>query len=130
LRLPLVWPDHFPPAGGAALRIAVYAVREGVGSAFALAAFRLAFCGGFDLEDPVILADAAAAAGIELDACLRAAGDSSHDEPVEAAALGLMSQGVTQVPALRVGTRWFAGESRLAEAAAFARAPVAGSLPA
>ena len=45
-------------------------------AAFVLAATRLAFCGGFDLEDPEILAEAAAAAGIVLDDYLQASRDS------------------------------------------------------
>lgn len=125
LRLPLIWPEHFPATGRAALRVAVYAVRAGVGPAFALAACRLAFCGGFDLEEPLILVEAAAAAGIELDACLKAAADPANDEPLERGALELRAQGVTQLPAFRVGTRWFGGEARLAEAVALARAPQA-----
>ena len=64
----------------AAMRAAV-ATRPsaGRGAAFVLAAGRLAFCGGFDLDDPEILAEAAAAAGIGLDECLRAAGDVARD---------------------------------------------------
>jgi 2-hydroxychromene-2-carboxylate isomerase len=125
LRLPLVWPERFPPEGTAALRVAVYAVRAGVGSVFALAACRLAFCGGFDLEDRLNLAEAAAAAGIEHDECLQAAGDPGNDVALESGARELMSLGVTQLPAFRVGHRWFAGEGSLAEASAWARAPLA-----
>jgi len=127
LRLPLVWPEHFPPTGKAALRVAVRAVQAGVGAAFALAACRLAFCGGFDLEDPVNLAEAAAAAGIDLDTCLDAIDDAAHDEPLETHARGLAAVGVTQLPAFRVGHRWFAGEASLAEASAWARAPMAAT---
>lgn len=130
LRLPLVWPDRFPPTGTAALRVAVHAGRAGVGPAFALAACRLAFCGGFDLDDPIVLAEAAAAAGIELDACLHAAEDMAADELLESGAGGLLALGVTQLPAVRIGPRWFAGEASLAEASAWARAPVAESRPA
>ncbi len=59
LRLPLVWPDRFPANTRHALRAASYAAENAAGAAFALAAMRLAFCGGFDLEDPEILAVAA-----------------------------------------------------------------------
>jgi 2-hydroxychromene-2-carboxylate isomerase len=127
LRLPLVWPDRFPSTGMSALRVAVYAARVGLGPAFALAASRLAFCGGFDLEDPENLAEAAAAAGIELEACMLAANDQANDVPLEAAARGLLAHGVTELPAFGLGTRWFAGEHRLAEASAWARAPLAAT---
>ena len=79
LRLPLVWPEGFPKAVPAAMRAAAFAAEQGRGGAFVLAAGRLAFCGGFDLDDPEILAEAAAAAGIRLDECLRAAGDARRD---------------------------------------------------
>lgn len=130
LRLPLVWPDPFPPIGRAALRVAVHAVQAGVGPAFALAASRLAFCGGFDLDDPVNLAEAAAAAGIAFSECDRAAQDASNDEPLETGARGLLALGVTQLPALKIGARWFAGEASLAEASAWAQAPLAATRPA
>src|SRR3712207_6951120 len=44
---------------------------------------RLAFCGGYDLEDPEVLGEAAAAAGIGLDDCLRAARDEGRDGAME-----------------------------------------------
>jgi 2-hydroxychromene-2-carboxylate isomerase len=122
LRLPLVWPDRCPSTGTAALRVAVYAVRIGVGPAFALAACRLAFCGGFDLEDPRNLAEAAAAAGIGLDACMLAARDPANDVSAETAVRGLLALGVTQLPAFSVDARWFVGERSLAEAAVWAGA--------
>ncbi|MEA2198842.1 MAG: hypothetical protein QOJ25_2893 [Solirubrobacteraceae bacterium] len=125
LRLPLVWPDPFPPWGRAALRVSVHASRAGLGPAFAMAASRLAFCGGYDLEDPVNLAEAAAAAGIGLHACLSAARDPANDEPLWASARSLLAAGVTQLPALKLGPRFFAGEASLAEASAWwARTPV------
>ena len=124
LRLPLVWPDRYPDCVPGALRVAARAAENGGGSRFALAAARLGFCGGFDLEDPEILAEAAAAAGMPLEQCLRAAGDSSLDLALEATARGLASRGVTELPAVRIGRRWFAGESGLTEAAAMRRALV------
>ncbi len=57
-----------------ALRVAAHAARQGRGAEFVLAATRLAFCGGFDLEDPAVFAEAVAAAGLDLDAALWAAG--------------------------------------------------------
>jgi 2-hydroxychromene-2-carboxylate isomerase len=101
-----------------ALRAAAHANEIGAGPAFALAASRLAFCGGFDLEDPEILAEAAAAAGIGLDACLTAAADESRDGPLFATSRRLLARGVQQLPAMHVGNRWFAGEESIAGAAA------------
>jgi 2-hydroxychromene-2-carboxylate isomerase len=118
LRLPLVWPDRFPDAARRAQRAASFACEIGAGAPFALAASRLAFCGGFDLEDPETLAEAAAAAGVPLDECLKAAGEAWRDEELEYAAAALRSQGVTELPAIRIGDRWFEGEAGLLAASA------------
>jgi 2-hydroxychromene-2-carboxylate isomerase len=117
-RLPLVWPDGFPANARHALRAASYAAENGVGAAFALAASRLAFCGGFDLEDPEILAIAAAAAGLPFEECLLAARDPERDRPLWATARGLHRRGVRALPALRLGRRFIEGERILIEGAA------------
>jgi 2-hydroxychromene-2-carboxylate isomerase len=121
LRLPLVWPARFPEAVPGALRSAVRALDVGAGARFGLAAARLAFCGGFDLEDPEVLAEAAAVAGLALDDCLAAAGDPSLDATLEATARGLRAQGVTELPAMRSGRRFRHGERGLTETAAALR---------
>jgi 2-hydroxychromene-2-carboxylate isomerase len=125
LRLPLVWPDRSPLCVPGLLRAAAHAAQIGSGAQFALAAMRLAFCGGFDLEDPEILAEAAAAAGISLEECFAAISDPSLDGSLHATARGLQARGVAELPAIRVGSHLFAGERRLAEAAALLRAPAA-----
>ncbi len=117
LRLPLVWPDRFPAAVPGALRAARCAAQLGAGARFALASARLAFCGGFDLEDPEVLAEAAAAAGVALEDCLAAAGDVTCDASLRSVAHELAAQGVNELPAVRVASRLFAGEQRLTEAA-------------
>ena len=127
LRLPLVWPEKWPSDVPAAMRAASYAAESGRGAAFALAAGRLAFCGGFDLDDPEILAEAAAAAGIGLDDCLRAAGDRRRDGALESAARRLLAVGADRLPALRVGRSLFWGEGQVAEAAAVARISAAAA---
>jgi 2-hydroxychromene-2-carboxylate isomerase len=118
LRLPLVWPECSPDGTPSALRAAAYAADVGAGPFFTLAASRLAFCGGFDLEDPEILAEAAAAAGIPLEECLAAAGDPSWDDDLRAVGYGLASRGIRELPAIRVDRRLLQGEQGLAEAAA------------
>ncbi len=121
LRLPLVWPDGAPAGSRSALRAAAYAVDLGAGATFALAASRLAFCGGFDLKDPEILAEAAAAAGIPLEGCLDAARDPSWDDELGIVGYGLASRGLTELPVIRIDRRLFQGERSLAEAAALLR---------
>jgi 2-hydroxychromene-2-carboxylate isomerase len=117
-RLPLVWPDRFPANTRHALRAASYAAESGAGASFALAAMRLAFCGGFDLEDPEILGIAAAAAGIPLEGCLQAARDPARDRPLWATARGLHARGVKALPALRLGRRFIESDRILIEGAA------------
>lgn len=122
LRMPLVWPDIFPSAARVAMRVASLAAEQGTSAApFVLAASRLAFCGGFDLDDPEVLAEAAAAAGLGLPEVLAAAGDRSRDGEMEATALRLLSQGATRLPVLKVDRTLFCGEHRIAEAAASIR---------
>jgi 2-hydroxychromene-2-carboxylate isomerase len=121
LRLPLVWPEGFPRAVPAAMRAASFAAEQGRGGAFVLAAGRLAFCGGFDLEDPEILAEAAAAAGLRLEECLQAAGDSRRDGAMEASGRRLLAAGADRLPVLRIGRSLFWGEQRVGAAAAAVR---------
>jgi 2-hydroxychromene-2-carboxylate isomerase len=123
LRLPLVWPEAWPDSGRGAMRVAALAAERGKAAPFVLAASRLAFCGGFELDDPEVIAEAAAAAGLPLGDALAAAGDLRRDGGMERAALRLLRRGADELPATVVGRRLFAGEGRLAEAAAAAAAP-------
>jgi 2-hydroxychromene-2-carboxylate isomerase len=123
LRLPLVWPEGWPGSGSGAMRVAALAAERGRAAPFVLAASRLAFCGGYELDDPEILAEAAAAAGLGLHEALAAAGQVRRDGPMERAALRLLRSGADELPAVTVGRTLFAGERRLAEAAAAALAP-------
>ena len=121
VRLPLVWPENWPAEVPAAMRVAAHAAETGRGAAFVLAAGRLAFCGGFDLDDPEILAEAAAAAGVVLDDTLLAARDAGRDGAIEATGRALLAAGADRLPALRVGRALYWGELRVGEALAAAR---------
>lgn len=118
LAVPLVWPEPFPADVRPAMRAAALACELGRGAAFVLAATRLAFCGGFDLGDPEVLAEAAAAAGVPLDLCLAAAGDIRRDGDIEENARRLLAMGVDELPVLRIGRTLFGGEERIPEAVA------------
>jgi 2-hydroxychromene-2-carboxylate isomerase len=117
LRLPLVWPDGDGRFSGA-MRAAARAAELGRSTAFALAASRLAFCGGYDLDDPEILSEAAAAAGLAPRDCLEAAGDPTWDTTLRATADGLARRGVRELPAIRVGRVYCSGREAVTEAAA------------
>jgi 2-hydroxychromene-2-carboxylate isomerase len=120
-RLPLVWPERFPAAVPRALRATAYAAELGAGARFALAASRMAFCGGFDLDEPSVLVEVAAAAGVSLAECLTAAEEDWRDEDLTASAQMLRSLGVGRLPVVSVGERWFDGLHALSEAAAWLR---------
>jgi 2-hydroxychromene-2-carboxylate isomerase len=126
LRLPLVWPEAFPSSFSRALRAAAQASEIGAGARFALAASRLHFCGGYDLDDVETLAEAAAAAGLPLEDCLAAAGDSERDRVLQDTAAELRGRNVTELPAIRLGSRWFKGGSCLPAAEAALRQPHPG----
>jgi 2-hydroxychromene-2-carboxylate isomerase len=123
LRLPLVWPDTFPAGTPCALRAAAFACEIGAGPQFALAASRLAFCGGFDVEDPEALTEAAAAAGVPLDSCLEAAAERWRDEELAEMADVLRAHDIFDLPAVTIGGRWFAGDAALQRAGAVAAEP-------
>jgi 2-hydroxychromene-2-carboxylate isomerase len=123
LRLPLVWPDRFPGEARCAQRACAFACEIGAGGAFALAATRLAFCGGFELEDPETLAEAAAAAGVPLEECLAAAGETWRDDELEATADLLRAQGITELPAIYLGQHWITGDDALLAVAALLAEP-------
>ncbi|HEV2814103.1 MAG TPA: DsbA family protein, partial [Solirubrobacteraceae bacterium] len=110
LGLPLVWPELGPASVRPAMRVASLAAEQGRAAPFALAATRLAFCGGFELDHPEVLAEAAAAANLGLEDCLSAAGDLGRDGPMEEAARRLLAHGADRLPAVRVGRTLFAGE--------------------
>jgi len=113
LRMPLVWPERFPSRVPTAMRVATFANERGCGAAYAVAAGRLAFCGGFDLEDPDILAEAAAAAGVDVDGALAAARDPRRDHQVGMAGRAVGHAGGTTLPALEHDRRVYCGEQHI-----------------
>ena len=118
MRLPIVWPDRFPIQAPGVLRAAAFACELGAGPAFALAASRLAFCGGYDLDDPAVIAEAAGAASVPFGVCLSAASERWRDDELRETARSLSNAGVQSVPAFAVGEHWLEGEAVLAEAVA------------
>jgi 2-hydroxychromene-2-carboxylate isomerase len=118
LRIPLVWPDGHPSACPRVMRAAVHAADVGAGVRFALAAGRLAFCGGFDLEDSDILAEAAAAAGISPELSLAAADDPTHEAELQRTGQLLGGAGVRRLPAICTDGVWLDGELAVAQALA------------
>jgi 2-hydroxychromene-2-carboxylate isomerase len=127
LRLALVWPARRPRQALRAMRAAAFACEQGRGPAFATAALRLAFCGGFDLSDPEVLAEAAGSSGVDLDGCLRAAADAGRDGALEAPGRRLLARGADRLPVVALGDVLYTGESGVDCAALALRAAVAAA---
>jgi len=108
LRLPLVEPHNYPFDARPVSRAAAHAAELGVGAKFALAALRLAFCGGYDPSSSEAIGEAAEAAGLRIGESLNATGEPRYDARLEATSRGLASRGVS-APAIRIGRRWFQG---------------------
>lgn len=115
LRLPLVWPERGVAPVPGALRAAAYAAEAGAGSRFATAALRMRFCGGYDLDDPEVLAEIAAASGLAPDDCLAAAADTTRDRDLYATASGLRMYGIRALPAISLAGRVRPAEAVFAE---------------
>jgi 2-hydroxychromene-2-carboxylate isomerase len=118
LRLPLVEPHDYPFDARPISRAAAHAAELGVGAKFALAAMRLAFCGGYDLSDPEVIGEAAEVTGLRGGEAVAAAGATRYDERLEATSRGLASRGV-RAPAIRIGKRWFQGVDAVTGASMF-----------
>lgn len=108
------WPAEVPFDSAFAMRAATYAKGTGRAVAFALAAFRQAWCGGRSLADQDSVLIAAAACELHPRAVLKGAElRSTHD------ALAAASAGVTAVPAVVLADgQTFTGEDAPERAAA------------
>jgi 2-hydroxychromene-2-carboxylate isomerase len=122
LRMPLVWPEDWPSGSEVAMRVASLAAEQGRAAAFVLAAGRLAFCGGFELDDPEVIAEAAAAADLSLEDVLAAAGQKGRDIAMRRTSRCLLRRGADELPAILVDRLLFCGERRLTDALAAASA--------
>src|SRR4051794_20331581 len=121
LRLPLEWPERWPAPVPAAMRVAHHAAQQGRGGAFVLAATRLAFAGGFDLDDLEILTEAGAPPRLRLHGCPEGAREGRRGRAGGAASRRLLGSGADRLPALCVARGVFWGEDRVGDAAATAR---------
>jgi 2-hydroxychromene-2-carboxylate isomerase len=112
LGLPLVRPQRYPMQSRAASRVAVFAGEIGgadCARVYELAVLRLAFCGGYDINDRQVIVDAAAAAGISAAAATRVAREPRFDLQLDATTRGLVRRHTALPPVIRIGDRWFGG---------------------
>jgi 2-hydroxychromene-2-carboxylate isomerase len=122
LRLPLIEPHSFPSDPLPITRACVYASDQNCGRSFALAAMRMAFCGGYDLSDEDVIAEAADVANLEIGDVLAAAADPHHEGTIRTTVAGLRRRGITSAPAIRIAVGWFHGIDAVMGTAAFTAA--------
>jgi 2-hydroxychromene-2-carboxylate isomerase len=122
-RMPLSWPDRAGENRSlrAAMRVALHATEVGRGAEFALAATRLAYGGGYDLDDVDVLMVAAACASIDSGTCVAAAQDARRDRHLEEAAREAELLGMSTLPVVEFEEVCFAGEHLAVQTAAAMR---------
>jgi 2-hydroxychromene-2-carboxylate isomerase len=113
---PLVWPAGFPFDSEMAMCAATYARAIGRAVPFAQAAFRQAFAAGRDLSRPDWIAVAGAACEMHPRALLAGARQRNVREELRQATQEAVAAGVSDVPAVRIGTRILHGERALDQA--------------
>jgi 2-hydroxychromene-2-carboxylate isomerase len=119
---PLRWPEPFPFDSSFAMRVATYARSIGRAVAFAQAAFRQAYAGGRNLEEPDNVLIAAAACEMHPKAVLAAARLRSTDGELHLQTVRAARAGVRALPAVVVDGLVFAGDAMLERAATHMRA--------
>ena len=119
---PLRWPSPFPFDSTLAMRAATYAKSIGRTVPFAQAAFRQAFAGGRSLGEADNVLIAAAACEMHPAAVLKGAELASVRAQLDIATAAAAQSGVSNVPAVRIGTHVFTGEDAIEQAAALGQA--------
>jgi len=122
---PMAWPSVWPNDGLMAMRAATAADMDGTGRAFVLAAMRVAFRDGRNLEERDALAAAAREAGLDADALLARAVDPDVRARLRERTEEALATGVFGVPTVVVGDAVFWGDDRLVDAATAAARPPA-----
>ena len=126
---PLRWPEPFPFDSALAMRVATYAKSIGRAVPFAQAAFRQAFAGARNLEDPDNVLIAAAACEMHPSAVLRGAELRSVSNQLAAATEGATQSGIMKIPAIVVDGTVFEGERAVEQAAERMLAMAPGATP-
>lgn len=115
---PIRWPPEIPFESTAAMRAATYARSIGRTVAFALAAFRQAWCAGRDLSQLDSILIAAAACEMHPEAVVRALELRTTASALERATAEARELGVDALPAIAAGGRLWQGEDAPERAAA------------
>jgi len=109
LELPANWPFPAELAGAAM----VAADRAGKGMSFALAVFRACFGAGTDINDPAVLLQCAADAGLPADGLIAQLKEARNLDTVHANTLELIRRGGFGTPTMFVQDEMFFGNDRV-----------------
>jgi 2-hydroxychromene-2-carboxylate isomerase len=117
---PIEWPEPWPTNDLHVARAMLAADRRGLLKPYALAAMRLAFREGADLEELATLLEAARRSGIDADDLQAALADQAVKDALRAAGEEALARGVFGVPTVITGEQLLWGDDRLEQAAAAA----------
>ena len=115
---PIRWPANWPPDTTIAMLAATYAKRIGRAVAFSLAAFRQAFAGGRDLGDADTVLIAGAACEMHPTALRKGIDLTGTGLALAEANERAVAAGVSQLPAIQVGSEVFMGTDAITPAIA------------
>ena len=115
---PIVWPPRWPTSDLQVSRGMLVAQRSGLLRPFALAAMRLSFLEGADLEDPEVVLEAARRTGIDPGQLAEGIAETAIKQELRELVDEALAAGVFGVPTVVVGGELFWGDDRLEEAAA------------
>ena len=115
---PLRWPEGWPNNTLQAMRVAVWAKREGLGRKFALAGFRRAFAEGADLSRLDVVGEVAASVGLPAGEVPDVVARTEIKDALRDATDAAYRRGVAGVPCLEAGGAVYYGDDQLERAAA------------
>lgn len=115
---PITWPEPWPTLDLKIARAMTYAATEHAARQLALAAMRLAFREGRDLDDADTIAEAARRAGLDPEATMEALGDEQIKRATRAVTDEAFALGVRGIPTIVLDGQLFWGDDRLDDAAA------------
>lgn len=120
---PITWPEPWPTLDLKIARALTYAATVDATRQLALAAMRLAFREGRNLDDANTIAEAARRAGLDPTTTLEALSDETVKQATRSATDEAFALGVRGIPTVVVDGRLFWGDDRLDDAAAARAAP-------
>jgi 2-hydroxychromene-2-carboxylate isomerase len=118
---PLVWPARWPTSDLQVSRGMLVAERDGLLRPFALAAMRMSFLEGADLQEHEVVLEAGRRSGVDPGRLAEGLAEDAIKQELRELVDEALGAGVFGVPTVAVGGELFWGDDRLEEAAAACR---------